>query len=89
MTPGIPAAAILVALDHQTKKNSAFPVETKGSNLRGQAENVARWLNYVDRLDIVADPEPTMLDLLQKIALVRQHLDFTHGRPGDKDAQLK
>lgn len=67
-------------------------METKGSNLRGQAENVARFslrLNYVDRLDIVADPEPTMLDLLQKIALVRQHLDFTHGRPGDKDAQLK
>ena len=91
VTPGIPAATILVGIDCQSKMLTAFPAETKGTNLRGQAEHITRFslmLNHVDKIEIVADSEPTMLDLLQKITLLTQHLGFetvvTHGLPGDK-----
>ena len=70
---------------------TAMPLETKGSNLRGQAEHLTRFslmMNHVDKLELVADSEPTMLSLCQNVSLMRQHLGFqtivSHGRPGDK-----
>eukprot|EP00435_Cladocopium_sp_Y103_P000040 s2725_g1.t1 len=91
IAPGDPAITVLVGLDCQTKMLTAMPVETKGSNLRGQAEHLTRFslmMNHLDKLELVADSEPTMLSLCQSVSLMRQHLGFetviSHGRPGDK-----
>ena len=62
-------------------------------NLRGQAEHITKFslmMNHIDKLELVADLEPTMLRLrlCQNVSLMRQHLGFqtviSYGRPGGK-----
>ena len=67
IAPGDPAVTVLVGLDCQTKMLTAMPVETKGSNLRGQAEHITRFslmMNHLDKLELVADSEPTYVKSL-------------------------
>ena len=54
----------------QTKMLTAFLVGTKDTNHRGQTEHInhlSLMLNYVDKIEIVADSEPSILDLLRRI----------------------
>ena len=81
----------LVALDCQSKMLLVLPLPSKGSNLRGQAEQLVRFsmtLNYMDNVELVSDAEPTMKSLLASVQLMRQHLGcattVTHSRLGDK-----
>ena len=86
-----PLATILMAIDTETKMVTAFPVASKGSNLRGQAEHLVRFslmLNYMSQVEFVGDSEPTMKTLLSNVQLMRQRLGFmtsvTHSQPNEK-----
>ena len=86
-----PTLTVLVAIDTGTKMMAAYPVESKGSDLRGQAEHLVKFslaLNYMDQVEFVGDSEPTMKNLMSSVKLMRQQLGFattvTHARPNEK-----
>lgn len=86
-----PAITVLLAVDTETKMLSAYAVQSKGMDLRGQAEHLVRFslaMNYMDQMEIVGDSEPTMKTLLNYVQLMRQQLGFstvvTHAKPGEK-----
>jgi hypothetical protein len=84
-----PAITVLLAIDTESKMMAAYAAQSKGIDLRGQAEHMVRFslaLNYMDKMEIVGDSEPTMKRLLNYVQLMRQQLGFctvvTHARPG-------
>ena len=86
-----PTITVLLAIDTQSKMLASYPVESKGADLRGQAEHLVKFslsLNYMDKTEFVGDSEPTMKSLLNSVQLMRQQLGFstvvTHAKPGEK-----
>ena len=86
-----PTLTVLVAVDTWTKMVMSYPVEYKGSDLRGQAEQLVKFslaLNYMDQVEFVGDSEPTMKSLMSSVKLMRQQLGFattvTHAKPNEK-----
>ena len=68
---------ILVGVDAETRMVLSVPVESKGSDLRGQAEHVVRFslaLNHYGNTEIIGDSEPTMKSLLTYIKSIRHGL---------------
>ena len=81
---------VLVAVDCWTKMLLAMPLNSKGSNMKLQAEQLVRFslnLNYYDMVEFVADSEPTTKSLLESVRLIRQQMGMsttvTHSKPGD------
>ena len=73
---------ILVGVDAETRMLLAVPVDSKGADLRGQAEHVVRFtlsLNHYGNTEIIGDSEPTMKALLTYVKCI-QHEE----RPGRK-----
>eukprot|EP00435_Cladocopium_sp_Y103_P033922 s3061_g8.t1 len=86
-----PTLMVLVAIDTETKMLWSYPVQSKGSDMRGQAESLVKFslaLNYMDQVEFVGDSEPTMKSLLGSVKLMRQQLGFAttvdHGKPTKK-----
>ena len=68
---------ILVGVDAETRMLLAVPVESKGADLRGQAEHVVRFtlaLNHYGNTEIIGDSEPTMKALLTYVKSIRHSL---------------
>ena len=52
----------------------AMPLNSKGSNMKLQAQQLVRFslnLNYYDMVEFVADSEPTTKSLLESVRLIR------------------
>ena len=68
---------VLVGVDCESRMLMAMPVESKGADLRGQAEQVTKFslaMSHYSKLEIVVDSEPTMKSLLTLIKTLRQGL---------------
>ena len=68
---------ILVGVDAETRMLLAVPVESKGADLRGQAEHVVRFtlaLNHYGNIEMIGDSEPTMKALLTNVKSIRHGL---------------
>ena len=68
---------ILVGIDAETRMLLAVPVESKGADLRGQAEHVVRFtlaLNHYGNIEMIGDSEPTMKALLTYVKSIRHSL---------------
>ena len=68
---------VLVGVDAETRMVLSVPVESKGADLRGQAEHVVRFslsLNHYGNTEIIGGSEPTMKSLLTYIKSIRHGL---------------
>lgn len=68
---------VLVGVDAETRMVLAVPVESKGSDLRGQAESVVRFtlsLNHYGNTELIGVSEPTMKSLLTYVKSIRHSL---------------